>query len=497
MEIISIVLFNLAFYWRTVDFKLIVDDRAHAKWILENNGFGKFEGMGLLRKLAGNIKYRFYGCGTLVRPDKDGKWVVNPKLEHMFQLFLHTLTCVLIYITFKPITSESVSLCAALLYSIHPAINQTSIWLNGRRYIINIIIVLLMIIIGPWGLLLYPMTVLFQVNAIFSPLIFGWAGVLTIPVFLLLGWGSINETIKGRLRQISNSDQKIFRLKKLIIVIKIYGMYFFHMIIPKRILFTYKDLYYWGLTKEGNEDAYRADGRLFIGLVAIGLTILGLLHFNGSLLWLFVFMVLSTLQWCGIISVTQIFSDRYAALPCVLMVLFISVLSHQYLGHNAYIVLLGLFVYYMDGMNVAMSMYKDIWAFYDYNIFYAPEIPRNREFKATRLMFENRDPIGAWEVIKRGLEINPKDMKMNMMAAQCMEIMQDKPMVIKYLREAWRNCYIGQEGLLRGFQKSLFGGLDIEEEVEKIRNKESKLERKLREVVLKVWEAIDIEKTKT
>ena len=461
-------------YWPTLKFGHIIDDLAWAEAI----GKGQFK----YGNWRNKISNRLYGCGT---------FTLNTWWDHAFQVFLHATASSLIYLGFG---SSPVSLCAGLLYAVNPANNQTAIWLNGRRYLVNVIIVLLMLCLGPWGMILYPLTAFYQVNAIFAPVMYGldvWWVLLGLPVFWLIAGKSIRAKVASRLKIIHNDDQTKFRPRKLIPIVKVYGAYCLKMISPGRSMMIYPFLHYWGMTKDGNDDAYRLNWTFWGGVFALCVSIAGLVHYwpQGQLFWTFLFMMLSILQWCGFISVTQIFTDRYVSLSNAFMMFFVCDVLFEFLGALALVPIGMLAGNYFANLQTVFGMYPNVWAFYDYHIYHHPEGPKCREFKASRLIKVCNDPMGAWEVTKRGLELNPLDMKLNMCAAWCMDILGDKAAVIQYVKVARDNAYIGQGFIVDKFQKDLFG-IDIKEEVEKINNKQSAFDRKQRDNILAIYNAL-------
>ncbi len=263
------------------------------------------------------------------------------------------------------------------------------------------------------------------------------------------------------------------------------------MILPGVSLFAYPHFHYWGLTEDGRKKAHSLNQHFYLGCASVLLTAAGLIYFKDQMFWWFLVMCLSTLQWCAIIPVTQIFTDRYISLPNVFMMFFIVHVVNVLAGFYAIPILTGLFVYYLTTLKITKMMYRGIFEYHDHHIYFDPAGPASREQKATRLLFKHRDPMGAWETIKRGLEVNPNDMKLNLIAAQCMDTLGDKQAVIMYLKKAKENIYIGQEHIYKAVQNNLFG-LDLEREIKNIEEKSSKLDRKVREQITKVYDVLKV-----
>lgn len=474
-----IIITVMAVYWRTFKLGLICDDVYWKSRNCKNKGF-------LIYPFLMQIKQRLYSGGTFAYV-KDDKCEWSVYYDHVFQTILHLIVCVGIYFTFG---TNMVSFFAAMLYAVNPANHQTAIWINGRRYALNIIIMLAMISLGVYGIILYPLTVFLNVNTFFVPLVYGWFGVLAIPAFLLIGWKEIIGKIKSRHARMSVlSDHRRYIMPyHLIVVLKLYGMYFFKMIFPGRVMFSYPHFHYWGITLDGRKQAWSFNKHFYIGLLALALTVCGLFYFKGQMFWFFLVMCLSVLQWSGIIPVTQVFTDRYISLANVFMMFFISyLLLNSSLG---ILLLLGLFFSYLTNLNTVFRLYENLDSFYEYHMFYDKGNVMASEYWGAEYLFQRKDPLGAWEIVKKGLVIHPKDMKLNMLAAQCMEVLGDKKMVIFYLKIAKDNCYIGQEFVYKKIQNNIFK-IDLDAEVEKINNKESKLDKKVRENILKIHETLN------
>ena len=119
----------VATYLPTIKFSVIVDDIKHYEKI-QKGLFGTLKDNFRL----GNLISRLYGGGTFYT----NKYKHNTEIDHAFTIFLHAVVCVLIYLA---LGKNEISFWAAALYSVNNVNNQTSIWLNGRRYCMSIIFV--------------------------------------------------------------------------------------------------------------------------------------------------------------------------------------------------------------------------------------------------------------------------------------------------------------------------------------------------------------------
>ena len=127
-----IVLLNLVVFYRTLNYDMVIDDNCR-----------KFH----TKDLTNNWFIRLYRCTRY-----SGYGGIPIKLDHLLTILLHTTVCILIYIV---LGNNTHSFIAALLFSIHPANNQVSIWLNGKRFAVMTILTLLMWMFKPYGVGFY------------------------------------------------------------------------------------------------------------------------------------------------------------------------------------------------------------------------------------------------------------------------------------------------------------------------------------------------------
>lgn len=430
MEIIAIVLLNLGLYWRTLKYEGVVDDLT---W------YRKIQKLRLLSNdIPGWIEYlrrRLYGAGT---------FGLSFEKDHAFAIFLNCVTATLIYLAFG---QNNISFWAAILYTCNPINNQTTIWMNGRRFTINIIFVLLMMMAGPFGALLYIPTHLFQVTALFAPLLFihkyPWM-ILALPLVIYLGYDKTMKKIKSRLAGIPHDkDRTVFTWKRLIVITKYYGHYIFKMPIPGKCLMTYPMLHFWGRTEAGNKDAYAFNMDFYKGAAALLVSVAGLFFFKGDMFWMWAFMCVSMMQWCAILPFVQDLADRYASLPNVFMMFFVSYLLNTYAGAFALPILTGLAVYYAVHLHIVMPMYKDFPTYWFYHRFHSPAVPSPRIFEIKDLIKVGQFDK-AWVLSREGLMYTPNDFGLLQCAAQCNGAVGNLPYAKEFAEKALENCYLGQ-----------------------------------------------------
>lgn len=439
LESLIIIVFNIIVYFRSIWYGLIMDDTAW--WATRSvavagrkDNLMPFEDIKDFHTLKVFITHHFYSGTT---------FGVNTKVEHAFTIFLHTTVCVLMY---HVLGNNHVSFWAAMLYACNPINNQTSLWLNGRRYVINIILVLSMLAFPMMAPLLYISTGLFQVTAFFSPILLmklsPWF-ILLIPIFLAIGWKEINARCKKRTKCMAPGDLVNFKPTRIIMVIKTFGFFFFKMLIPGVCSMQYPDRLFWGLTKEGNKDAYAINGDFWKGMasmVIIGV-IIALAPQNAR--FYAIFMGLAILQWSALLPITQILSDRYCSLPNVFVMFFMSYFTHM--SGIFYIPIMVVFMaYYLACLSVVMPMYKDLNAYYTYHMEFFPHIPWPRTLLISDLMSQGEYKISEGLVFE-GLRNNPTDYCLLKWGSIMHLIRGDLKNAQVLLNECEKNFYLGQE----------------------------------------------------
>ncbi len=434
-----IFIINIFIHIRTISNKLIIDD-LHWMNKVKLSCVSKD-----IYDILSFIRQRIYGCFTFyTKKLSDGN---NIFIDHCFRILLNCTIAVLIY---KAFGSNNISLWASILYSVHPINNQTSLWLNGRRYALNIILVLLAYCIGSWGILLYPLMPFLQFNAAFFPiLLFNNSPLflLAIPIFFLIGNSYIIKWFKTRQKNIPEGEYKTYHPRRLIVIIKTFGIYITTMLLPRKILFYSDKLYFWGISHEGNKDAYKIDSNFFVGVNSILAYFIIGTYIPREYLPIYIFMFFSVIQWCNIITVTQTIADRYASLPNVFMMFLISWAVNTYIPQYATAILLSIAVYYLTKLNSVMNMYKDITAFYEYHVYHNKKDVSCRVFKATDCMI-NGDFMRAFIILKEGVHYVPNDFKLLFQLACCSYKLGDKKLCLELLDKAEKNYYLGQEANL-------------------------------------------------
>lgn len=439
-EILIIIAFNLIVYFRTLKFTLIVDD---IRWYKgkQDRGRLKISDIKSLRGLKNYVYDSLYGGGTFSN---------DTELDHLLSIFLHTTICVLMYIAFG---QNQISFWAAMLYACNPINNQTAIWLNGRRYAINIMLTLLMVITYKmkyfWILtpFLYFSTGIFHATAFFAPLLCLknslWF-LLTAQGFLLMHGAELRAKYESYANANNNEEMKKFGVNKLIVVVKSYGIYFCRMIFPGVTMMNYPQLFFWGVNKEGNRAAYSLDFDFYKGAGCILISVVGLVALPGIFKSILLFTILSTLQWSSIVPSNQILADRYASMPNIGMMIIVSYLLQTFLPQYSVLILIGFISVYLVQLNTTMRMYKDIWHYYEYQLYFCPWITTPRK-DLVNYLINTGDFLKAWMLTKDGLKYTPNDFALLHRAAICAKAIGGRHQAKEYIDKAEKNFYLGQE----------------------------------------------------
>lgn len=432
--------------WRVLGYGLVVDDVRRVKDVLG----GLYERCGGLRWCG----ERLYGVGTFawrccrgedrcVKCVGSGGWRVNVRVERVLTVLMTSVVGVLIYWVFG---RGEVSLAAAVLYVINPVNHQVTVWLNGRRYMMVVVVVLLMMLV-PYGILLYPLTYLFHGSGIFAPVVLGlgWEWVF-VPFMLLVNRKRLKKFVGSRLKMIVSPDLLNWSPKRLLVCVKMFGFHFWQMVFPWRVRMSYGYLSEWGMNREGNEAAYRIDLRFWLGVAALGLGVGGLFTEQR---WYFLFILIGLGQWCGVVSVFQYCADRYVSVVNIFVMYLLSFWTYKLFGFYGTVVLVGVAGYYLAELLHVMEMYRDMDHYFEYHRFYDPKNPVVGKFHVNARL-QNKDVLGAWELVKEGLKHHPTDFTTLFQAGVVTQALGDVMASEEYFSRAEKNYYIGQEEVWKG-----------------------------------------------
>lgn len=439
IESIIIVALVIIFYAETINYLLVVDDITQYH-LLRNGQVCKLKVAGFVRW----IKYKLYGFGGIFGVDNTSEKTQRRsiKLDHAVTITIHSIISILIYFA---LGKNNISFCAALLYSIHPINHQTSIWANGRRYAINILLVLIMLILPkPLGLLAWICTPFLHLTAVFAPLLMGWKYAVAIPVAGAIAWHWQYKDYKMRLATQKTQEMLKYSLKRIVPSVKLYGFYLLRSVWPGRVMLVYPHLYFWGLNDKGTKDAHSLNLDFYKGVSAITITVIVLYFLHGQERLYFTFAVLSIVQWCGFVSVTQHSCDRYTSCATPFMMYLTCFIAFNYLGIYALPAVVFLLGVYISELSIVKKMYRSIIEFHEHHNFFYRENIISRQAMIHGMMAE-RQPLKAWYEVQEALKHQPGDMRINLLASEICLCMLDKPRAQYHLDQAIANVYDGQQ----------------------------------------------------
>ena len=177
-----IILFNLAYYFKTLRFGYVSDDLQTANYNFKGN---------LWQRLKLSLQ---------------GKQWTDPKLEHFISLIVHTLNCSLIYWVFG---ANQQSFYAALLFSINPVTLFGSTWISGRGYAISLMLGLLFYGLKIWGMPFYLLGVFFGMTVMPIALVFLNPLSLIAIIYIFLFFSKHKKSITYR-KKLMKKENKTF-----------------------------------------------------------------------------------------------------------------------------------------------------------------------------------------------------------------------------------------------------------------------------------------------
>lgn len=424
MNYLTIVIISVLVFWRSYRLKYVVDDDV---W----HGIAT-------RKRSANVKLKhlprhwreiLYGAGLFKEPSAD----------HVFSVLIHTINACLIY-------RASGSMLAACLWLINPINHQTSLWLNGRRYALS----LLAVLIG-WNFIwTAPLVAIFcawfHISGAVFPFLFlftpmWWLSAMSI-VAALFGWNDIVARMMRRADDFrpGNENQKISP-KKIILYVKSVGWYFQKIIAPEFPSMYTNFLNDFGHTHEANKKAYSLNWEFWRG-AAVLVLLLYLILIRDSF-WAFWFLLFIS-PWCNIYQVTMNATDRYQTIAGV----GIMVLVAEWIGNMPYelqiITTTMLSAYYLMKYEPLFKAYLSVEKFHRYHIEGDPTLINPRVF-LSKIWIARKDPMSSFANIKDGMRVCPNDFKLLLGLWEAFWTMRNIPKALQCLDEAEKRIPIGEE----------------------------------------------------
>ena len=408
-RIAIIILSNLLFYLRTINYNYVSDDL-----------------------LAFRNPLKFRNKWEKVWLQLIGKLKVDCKMEHLITIMFHALVCVGIYLGFG---RNDISFIASLLFAFNPINNQGSVWMSGRGYVIatlGMVWALVFPVLSPFflfGATYYNAGYFMPITLIGSshPYI-----LLFMPLIWMFHMKRFKKNVLDKMKMEVFTEDKKIHPKKLILATKTFGFYVIHALIPIKTTF-----YHSLLESIAGSKAYRA--YTFCRFFWIGAGTLSLM------LWFCVGIA----PFLNLYRMQQELSERYAYLPCVGLMFILATFIHSYP-----LLVGGWVMMYAVKMWFYLPAYKDDFWTIEYSRFNSPDSWFAWHLSAMKRWETNsiQEAIIYWVIAKN---ISPKEFKILFNIAAALVVIGNNTVEPKrselireglgFLAEAEKNVPGGQE----------------------------------------------------
>lgn len=392
---VYLILVSVAVFWRGVFLGQIVDDREARQHCDTRRGQLRDKKRRSVWFYLDSYRVMLYGAGLF----KD------VRADHLFNLVVHTINACLIY-------KASGLWLAGFLWLINPVNHQTSLWLNGRRYSLSLMLVLIGWIWWPVAPVAVIMAALLHVSGIVMPLLFLWTPVWPVAfvysgLAALLGQQHIRRTLSHRIKDFNSGNENLnVRPQKIILYIKTVGHHFTQCLFPVVPAMYNEFLDEFGLTVAAIKRGYSFNFDFWRGATVItGLVWLIVVHHSFWAFWFLLFIS----PWCNVCQVTSNASDRYTTIAGVgLMVLLAQAIQSMPSGYGLASAL-AISVFYVERYTPLFRAYASKVDFYRYHLSANPGLSLPACFMAD-LMQANNDLFGAFSALKAALRHHPRSM---------------------------------------------------------------------------------------
>lgn len=407
---------------------------------MKKNAFS--DGKITLQRVTSYIRSVLYGAGLFK----------NEKQEHLFTLIIHYVNCCLVY-------AISNSILVTSLWMLNPVNNQTTIWLNGRRYQLSLLCVLLSWKFNLLFLPAYSFAMLLHQSAFCLPLLMFYAGkhIYLLPIafvcFFIFGYKDIKEKFKTRKEAfVKGSELHKITPKKLILVVKGLGFYFFHTLIPLKPRMYHEFLYYFSRYESSIKKGYSIwNLEFFQGVFVIGF--ISYEFFFQKNLWAFWWFIFQ-IQWTPAYPVTMMVADRYTTISSIgLMMILVKYILLLPMEFAIAIYACFMMLYFLKYQPLFVA-YLSRENFFEYHINLQPDGVEARWHLAIRAL-QLKDPFTAFAILKKGLLYRPKDFKLLFLMSNALYVMGRIDKCYEYIAKAREVVPLGEEK-------------DFDEEVERL-----------------------------
>lgn len=369
----------------------------------------------------------------------EGKLKSTPKIDHAITTCIHALVCLGIYLG---IGCNDISFIASLLFSFNPINNQGSVWISGRGYVLSAVgmVWALALPMEMGGLMLLGATYsnagfLMPVALLGSshPYLFVFA-----PFVWFYHWDRFRCNVKGKMDMEILPEDKEFSIKKLALVIKTFGIYLSHALIPCKTTFYHS--YLESIAGCKKENAYSLCKFFWFGVISI----LAMAGYIVTHKWDMV--CFGILWWCvgiapflNVYRMQQELGERYAYLPNVGLMFLLASFIHT----NPYLVsgLIGIYAskmwFYMDGYQ------NDFWLV-EYARMHQPKSWFAWHIAAMKRWEKQSytEAIIFWVIAR---SISPTEFKILNNLAAALAVLNNKKESLEMISEAEKNIPRGQE----------------------------------------------------
>lgn len=381
-RILTLVGINVIFFWRTLWYGYAVDDwevcRCHCKKpdiikIPPPPGTKQLEKeicrkCGILKRIEHDHwwEYLLWNFGGLVRMKgtEARTQYTNNKLAHSFTIILHSLNCVLIYLTFG---INNISFLAAVMFAVHPtAMQGSSVWLCGKGYGLGLACSLL-----AWKYKLL-MPIFYYLGSYFAstmvlPLMFIHTPYWYLVFFFPLGVWYRRKMLRGAIEykfKMVCKTRYPFHWHNIILVFKTIGYYFCLCLVPVNLGVHHTYLSMYGITDKETKEALQFDTYELLGIIlTVLMAYLFFCHWGPvalGLMWFFVF-IMPWSNWMA--AVNQPIGERYCVISLVgILYALANVIINYPIAQACFI------TYYVTVANAFLPAYRNILQFAVYNV---------------------------------------------------------------------------------------------------------------------------------
>lgn len=240
-------------------------------------------------------------------------------MAHAITFILNMGNVLMVYYAFG---HNWISFLTALLFALHPAATQGSVWLSGKGYSTAVFCTLLMFSFKWLSPIFYWCAFTYGgFSATFIPMLFipsFWPLALMTPLIFVFKRNRISSAL-GHKWKITPQATRKPSLIRLILYFKTLGYYTCLALCPTRLGVYHDYLYTYGLTAADTKKWHKPDLYAILGLGVMSVTgycLINYLHepVTLGLLW----FVLLISQWCNFpTTLQQAIAERYVYLPLI------------------------------------------------------------------------------------------------------------------------------------------------------------------------------------